>query len=316
MGRVLVADEVAQECLAVLDKNNIPYTCHYKPSEQEFVKIVPEYEGLIVRSSVKVTRPVIEAGKKLKIIGRAGVGVDNIDVVAATERNIAVINSPSGNTVSAAEQTFALMLACARNIVAASVSLMKGEWKRSKFVGVELDGKKLGIVGLGKIGSRIAGYAKAFGMSVVAYDPFVTPEQALKMGAQMVSFEDLLKTCDFITVHVALNEKTKNMIGSRELQLMKKSAIILNVARGGVINEDALTCAIREGVIGGAGIDVFSSEPPPTDMALLKLEKVVVTPHLGASTHDAAVRVAVDIAEKFVEYFKTGKARDAVNDRR
>ncbi|OHB76998.1 MAG: hypothetical protein A2Z34_06265 [Planctomycetes bacterium RBG_16_59_8] len=309
MEKVLIADEVAQECLQVLRANEVPFDQRTKLDEKQLAGLVPGYAGLIVRSSVKVTRPVIEAGKELKIIGRAGVGVDNIDVKAATERGIKVINSPAGNTTSAAEHTFGLLLASARNVVAGSVSLMKGEWKRSKFTGVELEGKTLGIVGLGRIGSKIAGYAKAFGMRVIAHDPFVK-ESAV---ATLIALDELLRTSDFITLHVALTDKTRNMIGERELKMMKKSAVLVNVARGGVVNEEALAGAVRDGVIAGAAVDVFATEPPSPENPLLHVEKIIVTPHLGASTHDAAVRVAVDVAEKMVEFFKTGKARDSVN---
>ncbi|MBC7327375.1 phosphoglycerate dehydrogenase, partial [bacterium] len=278
----------------------------YSPGlpKEEIIKRIGEFDALMVRSGTKVTRDIIEAGEKLKIIGRAGVGVDNIDVEAATEKGIVVVNSPGGNTRAAAEHTIALMLALARNIPQAHLSLKQGEWKRSKFMGVEIYGKTLGIIGLGRIGREVAKRAQGLGMEVIAYDPYISEELAERLNIQLLDLESLLSKADIVTVHTPLTKETRHLLGEKELRKMKKGAKIINTARGGIIDEQALVKVIEEGILSGAAIDVFEQEPPPPDHPLLKLEQVIVTPHLGASTVEAQEYVAVDVAQQIVNFFK------------
>lgn len=311
--RVLIADPIAQEGIELLKtKAEVDVRTGLSPSELK--EIISNYEALVVRSETKVTAEIIEAGRNLKIIARAGVGVDNVDVDAATKRGIWVVNAPMGNVNAAVEHTWALMLALARNVPQAYVSLRSGEWKRSKFVGIELKDKTLGVVGLGKIGLEVAKRAFAFEMHVLGSDPYPpAQERAREAGVEVVPFEDLLRRSDIITVHVPLLPETKGMIGRRELALVKQGARLLNVARGGVIDEQALVEAIDQGRIAGAAIDVFQEEPPPPDHPFLRHEKIVVTPHLGASTHEAQVNVAVDVAEQILAFMDGQKPRFAVN---
>ncbi len=311
--RVLIADPIAQEGIELL-KTRAQVDVRTGLSPSELREIIGNYEALVVRSETKVTSDIIEAGPNLKIIARAGVGVDNVDVDAATKRGIWVVNAPMGNVNAAVEHTWALMLALARNVPQAYMSLRSGEWKRSKFVGIELKGKTLGVVGLGKIGLEVAKRAFAFEMHVLGSDPYPpAQERAREAGVEVVPLEDLLKRSDIITVHVPLLPETKGMIGRRELALVKQGARLLNVARGGVIDEQALVDAIDEGRVAGAAIDVFEEEPPPPDHPFLRHDKIVVTPHLGASTHEAQVNVAVDVAEQILAYMDGQKPRFAVN---
>lgn len=313
MPKILIADDVGEECISILRKADLDVDAKGKMKPDELKAAIPAYDGLIVRSAAKVTKEVIEAGTRLKIVGRAGVGTDNIDREAATRRGVIVMNTPLGNVVSAAEHTFAILLANARNVAPAEASMRAGKWERSIYEGVELDGKTLGIVGLGKVGTLMTRYARGFGMRVIAYDPLVVKEKAEEAGVELVEFERILAESDFITVHVPLSDKTRGMFGAAQFKKMKKTARIVNTSRGGVVDEAALHEALSAGDIAGAALDVYSSEPPPKDLPLVKLPNITLTPHLGASTEEAQVKVAVHIAEQFVDYFKTGMVRNAVN---
>jgi len=312
MPKVLASDPIAKEGIEILQRN---FDVDVKTGleKSQLIDIIGEYDALIVRSETKVTADVLEAAKKLKIIGRAGVGVDNIDVPVATQKGIIVVNSPGGNTIAAAELTMALMLSLSRNIPQAHASLRAGEWKRSKYVGNELYGKTLGVYGLGKIGSAVAKRAQAFEMDVIAFDPFVSDEYAKKMGVKLVSFDELLQDSDYITIHVPANKDTKGSIGEKEISKMKDGVRIINVARGGIVDEAAVARAVESGKVAGIAFDVYEQEPPPPDNPLLKLEKAVTTPHLGASTEEAQVSVAVDVAEQIVDVLNGKPARSAVN---
>ena len=279
---------------------------------EELLAIIGDYEGLIVRSASQVTAQVIEAGKKLMVIGRAGVGIDNIDVNAATQRGIIVVNSPTGNTIAAAEHTIGLMMSLARHIPQANASLKAGQWLKSKYTGIEVRNKTIGIIGLGNIGSAVARRCQGLEMKVIAFDPFVSAERAKQLMVTMVSLEELFKTSDFITIHTPLNATTKGLITEKEIALMKPSVRIINCARGGLIDEELLAKVITEKKIAGAAIDVFSKEPT-TESPLFSKDNVVVTPHLGASTAEAQVTAAKDVAEQIVDVLNGRPARYAVN---
>ena len=284
-------------------------------SEDELVKVIPQYDALMVRSQTKVTSKIIEAGKNLKIIGRAGVGVDNIDLESATQNGIIVVNSPDGNTMAAAEHTIALMLAMARNIAPAATSTKAGKWDRSKFTGCELYKKTLGVIGLGKIGSHVAHVALALGMKVVVYDPFTSKDVVEKMGGEYIdNLDNFWGKCDFITVHVPKTKDTVNMINKDAIAKMKKGVRLVNCARGGIINETDLKDAINSGQVAGAAIDVYENEPNIAECPLLECnENIVLTPHLGASTKEAQLNVAIDVAEQIKEVLSGGSASSAVN---
>ena len=284
-------------------------------SEDELVKIIPQYDALMVRSQTKVTQKIIEAGNNLKIIGRAGVGVDNIDLDAATQKGIIVVNSPDGNTMAAAEHTIALMLAMSRNIAPAATSTKEGKWDRAKFTGCELFSKTLGVIGLGKIGSHVAEVALALGMKLVVFDPFTSKEIVEKMGGEYVAnLDEFWPKCDFITVHVPKTKDTVNMINKDTIAKMKKGVRIVNCARGGIINEQDLKDAIESGQVASAAIDVYENEPNIQDCPLINCKgNVVLTPHLGASTQEAQINVAIDVAEQIKEVLSGGSASSAVN---
>lgn len=313
MPKVLIADDVGEECTRILRKAEIEVDFKGKMKPDDLRAAIPQYEGLIVRSAVKVTKDIIDAGTKLKIVGRAGIGVDNIDQEAATRRGVIVMNAPQGNVASAAEHTFALIMGSARNIAAADASVRAGKWERSKYLGVELELKTLGIVGLGKIGSLLSQYARPFRMRVLAFDPIVTKERADGLGVELVSMDRLLSESDYITFHVPLTEKTRGMIGAAQLKKMKRTVRLVNTSRGGVIDEKALAEALAAKEIAGAALDVYETEPPAKDHPLFKIENVTLTPHLAASTEEAQVKVAIDIAEQFVDYFKNGVLRNSTN---
>ncbi len=309
--KVLIADNIGEKGVEILrEKVEVDIKTGLKP--EELIEIIPDYEALLVRSETKVTAEVIEAGKKLQVIGRAGVGVDNVNIEAATKRGIIVVNAPAGNTRSAAEHTIALMTALARNIPQAHAQLKAGKWDRKRFTGVEVFNKKLGVIGLGRVGTEVARRGKGLGMQVIAYDPMIALDYAKSLGVEPVSLEQLLQDSDFITVHVPLSEETRCLIGEEALRMVKPSARLINVARGGVIDEQALFKAVEEGRIAGAAIDVFSEEPT-TDNILLQSEKIVVTPHLGASTVEAQTGVAVDVAEQALDVLEGGSPAYAVN---
>jgi len=314
MTKILVTDPISEEGLRVLKKSpQFKVEFKLKPKPEELVSIIPEYEVLLVRSETKVTKEIIDQARKLKLVGRAGTGVDNIDLNAATKAGILVINVPGGNTIAATEHTFALLLALARNLARGDASTKQGKWERSKFIGSELYGKTLSLLGLGKIGREVAVRALAFGMRVLAYDPYVSEDYAKNIGVELVNFEDALKKADYLSLHLPLNEQTKGLINQKTITSMKEGVRIINTARGEIIDEDALTEAIKSGKIAGAALDVFAQEPIPLDSPLLKLENVVLTPHLGASTEEAQERVAEELAKAVVDYFEKNVIRNAVN---
>ncbi|MBR3889149.1 phosphoglycerate dehydrogenase [bacterium] len=312
--KVLVTDKINDIAVKIIEKvaevDNLPTM-----SEEELIKVIPEYDALMVRSQTKVTAKIIEAGKNLKIIGRAGVGVDNIDVEAATQKGIIVVNSPDGNTMAAAEHTIALMLAMARNIAPAATSTKEGKWDRAKFTGCELYKKTLGIIGLGKIGSHVAEVAQALGMKLAVYDPYTSEEVVTKMGAEYVSdLDKFWGKPDFITVHVPKTKETANLINKDTIAKMKDGVRLVNCARGGIINESDLKEALDSKKVAAAAIDVFENEPNIENCPLIKTEgNVVLTPHLGASTKEAQINVAVDVAEQIKEVLSGGSASSAVN---
>jgi len=311
--RVLVSDKLADEGLAPLRENpSVELVVKTGLSPDELKREIADADALLVRSATKVTAEVMEAAPKLIAIGRAGVGVDNIDVEAATTRGIVVCNSPEGNTVAAAEHTLALMLSLARNIPGASASVKAGEWKRSAFVGVELLNKTLGVVGLGKIGSEVAVRAAGFGMKVIGFDPFIAADRAERLGIEVVELPELFERSDFITIHVPLTKDTHHLIGEKTLAQIKSGVRIINCSRGAVIDEAALAKAIQDNRVAGAGLDVFEKEPP-TESPLLAIDNVVLTPHLGASTAEAQRKVAVDVAQQVVDVLEDRPARSAVN---
>jgi D-3-phosphoglycerate dehydrogenase len=311
--RILVADPIAEDGVARLRAaGEVDVVTGLEPSALR--ERIGDYDALVVRSETKVTAEVFAAAPRLRVVGRAGVGVDNIDLEAATRHGVLVLNAPTGNTIAATEHAIAMMLALARNLPAADRSLHAGLWERSKFTGIELREKTLGVLGLGKIGSEVARIAReGLGMRVLAHDPLVTAERAAQAGVELCDFETLLTESDFLTVHVPLTDATRGAIGAAELKRMRTGARLINVARGGIIDEQALADAIRDGHIAGAAIDVFTKEPPDPANPLLQLEKVVVTPHLGASTREAQVNVAFDVADQIVEYLAGGTPRYAVN---
>ncbi|MDP2766538.1 MAG: phosphoglycerate dehydrogenase [Candidatus Methanoperedens sp.] len=309
--KILVSDPISEQGIEILKKEfDVDIATGLAPAE--LIKRIGNYEALIVRSETQVTKDVINAGKMLKIIGRAGVGVDNIDVNTATEKGIIVVNAPEGNTISAAEHTIALMLAMSRNIPQANASLKSKKWERKKFMGVEVRGKVFGIIGLGRIGSEVAKRAQGMEMKILAYDPFISQERANELGVELTTVEDIVKRSDYITVHTPLTKETKDLISSREFAIMKKGARVINCARGGIINEDALAKAVKDGIVSSAAIDVFVKEPP-FESPLLELDRVIVTPHLGASTEEAQINVAVTVAEQIVNALKGLPVKNAIN---
>ena len=312
MRRVLIADDINEEGRRILSESvKVDYLPEITASE--LLDCINNYDALLVRSRTKVPAQVIKAGKKLKVIGRAGVGVDNIDINTATEAGIVVLNSPEGNTASASEHALALMMSLARHIPQADRSVKDGAWERKKFVGNELFNKTLAILGLGKVGSRVANTANALGMKVLIYDPFVTPERAAELRVQKVTLDEVWAKADFITVHVPRTAETSKMINKSTLAKMKPGVRIINAARGGIIDEADLASAIESGHVAAAAFDVFENEPP-INSPLLKLgEKIILTPHLGASTHEAQLNVAIDLAEQIRDFLITGIARSPVN---
>lgn len=309
--RVLVSDPIAEEGVERL-RQGADVDVKTKLSTEELCAEIGHYDALVVRSQTKVTADIIEHGKNLRVIGRAGVGVDNIDVDAATQQGIVVVNAPSGNTVSAAEHTMALMLSLARNVSQGDSELRKGVWARGKLTGTELRGKTLGIVGLGNIGRNVASRAQSFEMKTIAYDPFVSADYAKSFKVQLTDLEDLFRQSDFITLHIPLSPATKNLIGKEQIEMMKPTVRIVNCARGGVVDEAAVAEALDSGRIAGAAFDVFASEPP-TDSPLLSNPKTVLTPHLGASTIEAQTNVAIDVAGEVLAVLDGHMSRSSVN---
>ena len=311
--KIFVADDVSDTGLGPLRNAGFKVEKRVGLSGAELVEALQDSDGLIVRSETKVTSELIEQAPGLRVIGRAGVGVDNIDVPAATIRGVVVMNAPDGNTITTAEHTIALLISLARSIPQANSSLKAGRWERKKFIGVELQGKTLGIVGLGRIGRVVASRARALGMQIVAYDPFIAPEQARDLEIELAPLDDVYARADFLTVHTPLTAETRGLIDRDVLGKMKHGARLINCARGGLVDEDALYEALTNGSIAGAALDVFSQEPPAADHRLLQLDQVIATPHLGASTTEAQEGVAFTVAEQMRDFLLTGALRGAVN---
>ena len=311
--KIFVADDVSENGLGPL--RSAGFVVEKRPglALPELREALLDCEGLIVRSETKVTSELLDGANGLRVIGRAGVGVDNIDVNAATIRGIVVMNAPDGNTITTAEHTIALLISLARSIPQARSSLKSGRWDRKKFIGVELQGKTLGIVGLGRIGRVVASRARAMGMMIVAYDPFIAPEHARDLEIELASLEEVYTRADFLTVHTPLTPETRGIVDREAIAKMKRGARIINCARGGLVDEQALYEALVEGSIAGAALDVFSEEPPSAENPLLQLEQVIVTPHLGASTTEAQEGVAFTVAEQMRDFLLTGALRGAVN---
>ncbi len=312
--RVLVCGNLAEDGLSILRHTpSIALDVQPELKEDELAELIAPYHALIVRSDTRPTAKVIAAADNLKVIGRAGTGVDNIDVEAATKRGIVVMNTPGGNSVTTAEHTFALLMATARHIAQGTMGLKHGRWERKKLVGVELSGKTLGVVGIGRIGSLVAQRAAAFGMHTIGYDPYLTREAAAKLGIELVALDTLFARADFITLHVPLTEETRHIINAEAFRKMKRGVRLINCARGGLVDEAALTTALQDGTVAAAALDVFEEEPPPPDHPLLALPNLTCTPHLGASTTEAQVSVAVSIARQIVDFLETGTIFGAVN---
>lgn len=313
--KVLVADPIsprgveelaAEGKLDVVVRTGLP--------EEELLRIVGEFSALVVRSQTKVSAAVIDAAKKLRVVGRAGVGVDNVDVEAATRRGVIVMNTPAGNTISTAEHAFSLMMSIARRIPQADASVKAGKWERKKFEGVELYNKTLGILGMGRIGSELARRALAFGMRVVAYDPYLSASRARALQIELIdNLDELLPHCDFVSVHMPMTDETRHMLDERRLALLKKGARVINCARGGLVHEGALADALKSGHVAGAALDVFEVEPPPSDLPLRGIDSVIFTPHLGASTAEAQESVGIEIAAAIRAALLEGEIRNAVN---
>lgn len=312
--RILVSDKLADEGLSILRENDVfEVDCKYDLKPDALKAIIADYDALIVRSGTQVTADIISAATRLKVVGRAGVGLDNVDLKAATQKGIIAMNTPGGNTTSTAEHAFSLIMALARNIPQAHGSMKNGKWERNKFQGVELYGKTLGVIGLGRIGSTVAKFAQGFGMSIKAYDPFLSAEMAARRGIAVSPLEEIFRTSDFITIHVPKTDETKGMISDKEIALMKKSVRLVNCARGGIIDEGALVRALESKRISGAALDVFDDEPPPADSLLLKFDNCIVTPHLGASTAEAQVNVAIEVAQSVRDALLGKGIRNAAN---
>lgn len=299
--KVLVAAPLHEKAIEVLKNAGLEVVYEEYPDEDRLVELVRDVDAIIVRSKPKVTRRVIEAAPKLKVIGRAGVGLDNIDLKAAEERGIKVVNSPGASSRSVAELAIGLLFAVARKIAFADRKMREGVWAKKQCMGIELEGKTIGVVGFGRIGYEVAKIAKALGMNVLLYDPYPNEERAREVGGKFVPLEELLKESDVVTLHVPLLDATYHLINEERLKLMKPTAILINAARGAVVDTDAFVKALQEGWIAGAGLDVFEEEPLPADHPLTKLDNVVLTPHIGASTVEAQMRAGVEVAEKIVE---------------
>jgi D-3-phosphoglycerate dehydrogenase len=310
--KVLVSDNLSQKGMEILKKAGLDVEVKTGMKPDELAENIGNYHGLVIRSATKVTSKIIDAASNLRVIGRAGSGLDNVDITAATKKGIVVMNTPGGNTITTAEHTMALMFALARQIPQATASIKQGKWEKKKFMGVELFNKTLGVVGIGNIGSQVAKRSQAFAMNVIAYDPFLSEEKAKEMGVEKVNLEELFSRSDFITIHTPITAETRNMINKETIKKMKNGVRIINCARGGIINEKDLYDALVEGKVAGAALDVFEKEPPENN-PLLTLDNVISTPHLGAATKEAQENVAIAIAEQIADYLVHGTIRNAVN---
>ena len=310
--KVLISDNISSKCVEILRNAGLEVDMKVGLKPEELKACIGDYHGLVIRSATKVTSDIISAAKNLRVIGRAGSGLDNVDKIAATKKGIVVMNTPGGNTITTAEHTIAHLVSLARLIPQATMSLKAGKWEKKKFMGVELYNKTLGILGIGNIGSQVAKRMQAFAMNVIAFDPFLSEDKAKIMGIEKVDLKELFKRSDFITIHTPLTPETKYLINKKTIKIMKPGVRIINCARGGIINEKDLYDAIVEGKVAGAALDVFEKEPPGNN-PLLTLDNVIATPHLGASTKEAQENVAVAVAEQIVDYLIHGTIRNAVN---
>ncbi len=311
--KILVSDSLSPRGVAVLEQGGFRPEIKTKLSKEQLLEEIKDYDGIIVRSGTKVTSDVIDAGRRLKIIGRAGTGLDNVDCEAATRRGIVVMNTPGGNTITTAEHTIAMIVTMSRKIPQAVASTKAGKWEKSKFMGAELFNKTLGLVGLGQIGTYVTKLAQGLAMQVIGYDPYLAPGRARVLGIETVELDELLRRADFISVHTPLTNETRSLINAQAIQQMKDGVMIVNCARGGIINEQDMYEALTSKKVAGAAFDVFAEEPVNPDHPLLALDNFICTPHIGASTEEAQENVAVAIAEQFVDYFKKGVSRGAVN---
>jgi D-3-phosphoglycerate dehydrogenase len=312
MPKVLIADKLSPAAVAIFKERGVDADVKTGLSKEELLKIVDQYDGIAIRSATKLTADVLKAAKNLKVIGRAGIGVDNVDIPAATGAGVIVMNTPFGNSITTAEHAISLMLALARELPAANASTQAGKWEKNRFMGVEITGKVLGLIGAGNIGSIVADRAKGLHMRVIAYDPFLSQERANDLGIEKVELNDLLARADFITLHVPMTAETKNILSADAIAKTKKGVRIINCARGGLIDENALKAAIDNGHVAGAALDVFEVEPAKENI-LFGNEKVVATPHLGASTSEAQENVALQVAEQISDYLLTGAITNALN---
>lgn len=311
--KILVSDSLSPRGVEVLQQAGFTADVNTKLTKEELLKEIKQYDGIIVRSATKVTAEVINAGDRLKIIGRAGTGLDNVDKEAATRRGIVVMNTPGGNTITTAEHTIAMMVAMSRRIPQATASTKAGKWEKSKFMGMEFYNKTLGLVGLGQIGTVVTKLAQGLQMNVIGYDPFLAPERAKQLGIDVVELPELFQRADIISVHTPLTNETRSLIKADTIRQMKDGVMIVNCARGGIVNEQDLFEALQSKKVASAAFDVFEDEPVKPDHPLLTLDNFICTPHIGASTEEAQEKVAISIAEQFVDYFKKGVARGAAN---
>ncbi|MGI6575849.1 MAG: hydroxyacid dehydrogenase [bacterium] len=310
--KILALDGIAAEGIAFLEEQGFSVERRESLTEAELVRVLPPFAGLLVRSATKVTAAALEKAVNLQVIGRAGVGVDNIDLEAASRFGVQVVNAPNGNTLAAAEHTMALILSLARNLPQANSRLKQGHWDKKGLSGIELAGKVLSVFGLGRIGSTVAMRAQAFGMRVIGYDPYLCPERMEKIGVTPAGLEDALRQADFVTVHLPLTAETRHLLGAKELSLLKPQARVINAARGGIIDEDALYQALLAGRLAGAALDVFEQEPA-TAHQLFTLDNVIVTPHLGASTKEAQSRSSLEVAQDLAGYLRGQAPVNPVN---
>jgi D-3-phosphoglycerate dehydrogenase len=314
MYRILISDQLSEsgvQRLSEIPEFDVEVNTSLTP--EELREVIKEFDALIIRSSTKVTKDIIDAGDRLKVIARAGIGLDNVDIQAATRKGIVVMNTPEGNVITTAEHAIAMLLAVSRNIPQANASMKAGRWEKKKFRGKEVFNKVLGIIGIGRIGRVVADRAKGLKMQVIAYDPYISSDVVEKLGVEAVSFDELLARSDYITIHTPLTQETRNLINKDAFKKMKRGVFIINCARGGIVNEQDLCEAIKEGIVAGAALDVFEKEPLPPDHPLLSLDQVIMTPHLGASTDEAQENVAIAVAEQVIDYLLKGTIRNAIN---
>ena len=311
--KVLISDTLSKEGIEILKKApGIEADVMTNLTKEELKGVIKDYDGLVIRSATKVTAEIIDAAAKLKVIGRAGIGLDNVDAAAASKRGIVVMNTPGGNTITTAEHAIAMMLSLARKIPQATGSMKTGKWEKSKFMGSEVYNKTLGVVGMGRVGSIVANRAQGLRMNVLAYDPFLSPEAAEKMGITLVSFDKLLAEADFITIHTPLTAETRNLINKATIEKMKKGVYIINCARGGIVCEADLQEALASGRVGGAALDVFEEEPTK-NRELLAMENLIATPHLGASTRESEENCAAMAVQELRDYLELGNIKNSVN---